>query len=198
MTQPVEHPRRMTAAEYLDFEFAAGTKHEFVDGEIIDMSGGSESASLIGTNVLGELRTALKGKPCRVYDSNLKVRPGKKVRYRYPDALVICGPTVFDENDKRRHTITNPKLIVEVLSPSTESTDRGEKFADYRLIPEFEEYVLISQRTPMIETYFRQKDGTWLFDARTGLDVSTRLRSLGIELIHAEVFANVEFPPEEQ
>ncbi len=188
----------MTAAEYLDFEFAAGTKHEFVDGEIIDMSGGSESASLIGTNVLGELRTALKGKPCRVYDSNLKVRPGKKVRYRYPDALVICGPTVFDENDKRRHTITNPKLIVEVLSPSTESTDRGEKFADYRLIPEFEEYVLISQRTPMIETYFRQKDGTWLFDARTGLDVSTRLRSLGIELIHAEVFANVEFPPEEQ
>jgi Uma2 family endonuclease len=197
MTQPLEKPQRMTIAEYLDFESAAEEKHEYVDGHLINMSGGSEPASLIATNVMRELGNALKGKPCRVYDSNLKVRPGKKLRYRYPDALVICGPTVFDEDDKRRHTVLNPKLIVEVLSPSTELTDRGEKFADYRSIDDFEEYVLVSQAEPMIETFYRQPDGTWLFDAKTGLDAVTRLRSLAIDLLHAEVFANVEFPPEQ-
>lgn len=197
MTQPIEKSAPMTIREYLDFEASAESKHEFVDGEIIDMSGGSEPASLITTNILIGLGNALKGKPCRAYDSNLKVRVGNKPRYRYPDALVICGQSEFDPDDKRKHTITNPKLIVEVLSPSTERIDRVEKFADYRSIPSFEEYVLVSEHWPTIETYFRQKDGTWLFDSKTGLDAITRLRSLNIELRHADVFANIEFPAEE-
>jgi Uma2 family endonuclease len=196
-SQPIEKPRPMTITEYLDLEYSAEEKHEYVDGYLINMSGGSEPASLIATNIIAELHGKLKGKPCRVYDSNLKVRPGKKFRYRYPDALVICGPTAFDEDDKRHHTVPNPRLVVEVLSPSTERNDRGSKFADYRSIPEFEEYVLVSQFAPTVETYFRQPDGTWLFDAKTGLDAVTRLRSLGIDLLHAEVFANVEFRPDE-
>lgn len=196
MTQPIEKPPRMTVAEYLDFEAEAEEKHEYVDGQVINMSGESEPASLIATNIIREIGNALKGKPCRVYDSNLKVRIGRKLRYRYSDAFVICGPTVHDPDDKRRHSVMNPRLVIEVLSPSTESNDRGEKFADYRSIPEFEEYVLVSQKRPMIETYFRQADGTWLFDVRTGLEETTRLRSLGFELSHAEVFANVVFPPD--
>lgn len=186
----------MTIAEYLDFEAAAEGKHEFVDGRLIDMAGGSEEASLITMNIGRIIGNALEGKLCRIYDSNLKVRIARKLRYRYPDAFVICGPTAFDEEDKRRHTVTNPRVIVEVLSPSTESADRGAKFEDYRSIPEFEEYVLVSQHQPMIETYCRQPEGTWLFDAKTGLDGITRLRSLGIELAHSKVFANVDFPPE--
>lgn len=195
MTQPLPQSRRMTIAEYLDFEAAAEEKHEYVDGEIIAMSGGSEASSLITTNIIGVIHSALKGKSCRVYDSNLKVRIGRKHRYRYPDALVICGPTAADADDRRKHTVTNPKLVVEVLSPSTERIDRVQKFADYREIEGFEEYVLVSQHEPTIETFRRQADGAWRLDMQTGMDASTTLGSIGVTLSHAEVFAQVEFIP---
>lgn len=194
MTEPLAK-QRMTISEYLDFEAAAEEKHEFVDGEIIAMSGGSEAASLIATNIIGLLHSALKGKPCRVYDSNLKVRIGRKHRYRYPDALVICGPTLADPDDRRRHSILNPRLVVEVLSPSTERIDRVQKFADYRKIDGFEEYVLVSQHEPTIETFRRQPDGAWRLDVQTGMDATTTLGSIGVTLSHAEVFGQVEFIP---
>lgn len=195
MTEPLAQHRRMTIAEYLDFEAAAEEKHEFVDGEVVAMSGGSEAASLIATNIMRELGNALKGKPCRVYDSNLKVRIGRKHRYRYPDALVICGPTVADTDDRRKHTIMNPRLVVEVLSPSTERIDRVQKFADYREIEGFEEYVLVSQHEPTVETFRRQADGAWRLDVQSGMDASTTLGSIGVTLIHAEIFAQVDFIP---
>lgn len=195
MTESLRRIRKLTLTEYLDFEASALEKHEFVDGDIVAMSGGSEAASLIATNILGELHSALKGKPCRVYDSNLKVRIGRKHRYRYPDALVICGPTIPDPDDRRKHSVTNPKLVVEVLSPSTERIDRVQKFADYRELESFVEYVLVSQTEPTIETFFRQEDGAWRIDVQTGVEGSTFLRSIDVTLSHREVFANVEFPP---
>lgn len=157
------------------------------------MAGGSADHSLIAANVIGELRSRVQGKPCRVYDSNLRVRIPKTVLYTYPDATVICGPRQIDPDDPTGETILNPRVIVEVLSPSTEAYDRGEKFGRYRQLDSLEEYVLVSQLTPRVEVFYRQGDGTWLFDAASELTATARLRSLKIELPLADVYAGIEF-----
>jgi Uma2 family endonuclease len=123
--------RRYTPEEYFDLAEASEEKLEFRDGEILMMAGGTESHSLIIANVVGELRARLKAGPCRVYDSNLRVRARTNRRYTYPDALVVCGERQFDPRDKKKLTVTNPTLVVEVLSDTTERTDRGEKFLAY-------------------------------------------------------------------
>jgi Uma2 family endonuclease len=120
--------RRYTPEEYFDAAEASEEKLEFRDGEILMMAGGTESHSLIIANVVGELRVRLKSSPCRVYDSNFRVRARKNRRYTYPDALVVCGERHFDPRDARNLTVTNPTLIVEVPSDTTEGIDRGEKF----------------------------------------------------------------------
>lgn len=191
----VQTSPRLTLAEYLQFELHATDKHEFREGEVVAMAGGTGEHSLIIANLIGEVRNRLKGGLCRVYESNLRVVVNRGARYVYPDASVICGPIDYDPADEGRHTATNPKVIVEVLSPSTEAYDRGEKFRRYLKVPSFEEYVLVSQAMPVIETYTRQGDGSWAFRAYEGLDAVARLRSLDIDLPAAEVFAGVEFPP---
>ena len=120
-------------AEYLELERAADERHEFHDGEILAMSGGSLEYSLITANLVGEMRNALKGKPCRVAESNLRVGIPQPGRYVYPDALVYCGPPQFDPQDVDRHTLLNPRVIIEVLSPSTEAYDHGDALAQYPL-----------------------------------------------------------------
>ncbi len=196
MSTAVPKPEPITIREYLVRERASEIKHEFVDGELIAMAGNRENHSLIAMNFGSEIRNALKGKPCRVYDSNLREKVLDRPRYRYPDLLVICGPTEFDANDDQQMSIVNPKLVVEVLSESTESEDRGEKFRDYRAASSFEQYVLISQTSPTVETFLRQSDGSWRIEFTTGLDKSVELRSLGISIPMSEIFANVNFPPE--
>jgi Uma2 family endonuclease len=133
-----------------------------------------------------------------VVGSDLRVRALSSARYAYPDVAIICKPPEFDPQDKSQSTITNPRVIVEVLSPSTEKDDRGEKFARYILCPSLEEYVLITQHKPRVETFHRQGDGTWSFAYFDGRESIGKLRSLGIELPLTEVYAGVEFPPEEQ
>ena len=181
-------------AEYLEFERDADVRHEFHDGEILAMSGGSLEQSLITINVGAELHNALKGKPCRVADSNLRVRIPRQARYMYPDALVFCGSPEFDPQDDKRHTIVNPRVIIEVLSPSTEAYDRGDKFSHYREIDSFEEYILISQHKPNVESWLRQSDGAWSIVNYIGLDTVATVRSLGIEIPMAEIYAGVEWP----
>lgn len=196
MSQPPEHlPGRYTVEQYLRLERDSALKHEFRDGQIIDMAGGSAEHSLIIANLIGELRARLKGSPCRVYDSNLRVRIAKKLRYAYPDASVICGEAQFDPVDSARTTVTNPRVVIEVLSPATELYDRGEKFRRYLELESLEEYVLVAQDEARVETLFRQSDGTWLFATANGRDAAARLRSLRIDLPLAEVYAGVDFPP---
>ena len=158
------------------------------------MAGGTGEHSLVVANVIGELRNRLRGKPCHVYDSNLRIRIPRTVLYTYPDATVICGPRQKDPNDPSGETFTNPRLIVEVLSPSTEGYDRGEKFERYRSLDSLEEYVLVSQGTARVETYFRQEHGTWLLTPFSGLEAVARLRCLEIDLPLGEVYAGVEWP----
>jgi Uma2 family endonuclease len=192
--------RRYTVEEYFDLVDRVEGKYEYHDGKLVNwraMAGAAEPHSLIAANIIGELRSALRGKPCRVYTSDLIVRIGKKTKYRFPDATVICGPTIFDPNDpSRAKAVLNPKLIVEVLSPTSEGMDRGDKFTEYREIESLEEYVLVSQDKPMIESFRRQSDGTWLFSPTSGMEAVAELKSIGASLSLKEVFAGVEFPPE--
>src|SRR4051812_33066980 len=146
--------RRYTFAEYLAFDEAHEWKNEFYEGEILAMSGSSPEHALITARALRAIGNRIEGGGCQVYSSDLKIatKPGSRVYY--PDSSVICGPLEFDPNDPKHHVVTNPRVIVEVLSPTTEAYDRGEKFRDYRNITSFAEYVLISQDAPVVETFF--------------------------------------------
>jgi Uma2 family endonuclease len=186
--------RRYTLEEYFDLAEASEEKLEFRDGEILMMAGGTESHSLITANVVGELRARLKASPCRAYDSNLRVRARANRRYTYPDALVVCGERQFDPRDKKKLTVTNPTLIVEVLSDTTERIDRGEKFLAYIRAESLKEYVLVDQDAARLQTYFRQPDGTWSFAFFEGRDAVARLRSLEIDLPLSEVYTKVDLP----
>ena len=184
---------RASVAEYLRRERQSLDKHEYRNGEILLMAGASAIHSLIVVNLLGELRNRLKGAPCRAYDSNLRIRIPRTVSYCYPDVSVLCGPRETDPNDSTGETYTNSKLIIEVLSPSTEIYDRGEKFRQYLQLDSLQEYVLVSQHVRRVETYFRQPDGTWLF--RNAAEGSVPLPSIGVELPLDEIYAGVELPP---
>jgi Uma2 family endonuclease len=167
----------VTPEEYLAFERASEQKHEYADGEIFARAGGTREHNLIAANALGELSSALLEGPCEVYGSDQKiVTPAAK--YHYPDVSVACGPTF---EDATRDAMRNPKVVVEVLSDSTERDDRGDKFASYRAIPSFVEYVLVSQTAALVEHYRRLPDGTWLY--RTlGPGEVLALPSLGCEI----------------
>jgi Uma2 family endonuclease len=196
MTLHQAKPARFTIEEYLRLEADAVEKHEYRDGEIVAMAGGSPQHSLVIANLIREVGNRLKGKPCRVYDSNLRVRVARTTLYTYPDLTVICGDPEFDPQDRNRTTVVNPRLVVEVLSPATEAEDRGEKFIRYLQIDSLQEYVLVSQLAPRVETYFRRGDGSWLFTPAAGLEALAKLRSLEIDLPLAEAYAGIEFPPE--
>ena len=180
----------LTPAEYLGIERTATYRSEYLRGEMFAMAGGSPTHSRIKTNVLGELRSRLKGNPCAPYDSDLRVKCPTGL-YTYPDASVFCSELEFD--DEQKDTVLNPTLLVEVLSKSTEAYDRGKKFDHYRTIPSLREYVLVSQEEPMIQRFLRNEDDTWTLSVVADLNQSVRLQSLGIELPLAEVYERVDF-----
>jgi Uma2 family endonuclease len=186
--------QRYTIPEYLRLERDALDKHEYRNGEILTMGRVTGDHSLIAANIIAELGNRLKGKPCRVYESSLRLRVPRKVLYTYPDVSVVCGKPDLDPDDPFGETVTSARVIIEVLSPSTESYDRGEKFNYYRELDSLEEYVLVSQAACRIETFFRQSEGTWLLTPVSGLSGKVNLRSLEVELALSEVYAGVEFP----
>ncbi|MEZ4295419.1 MAG: Uma2 family endonuclease [Polyangiaceae bacterium] len=151
---------KMTPEEYLAFERASDDKHEYADGEIFAMSGGTREHSLLAHNLQLELGTALRERPCEVHGSDLKIKTAAG-RYHYADVFVICGDPVFA--DGARDVVQNPKVIVEVLSDSTERYDRGDKFASYRTIDTLVDYVLLSQTAMLVEHFHRREDGAWLY-----------------------------------
>lgn len=191
LSQPIS---RCTPEEYLRHERDATLRHEYYRGEIFAMSGGSPQHSLVIANVNREMGNALKGKPCRVFDSNLRVRIPRKTLYTYPDVSIICGKLEFDPIDLRQETVLNPAVIVEVLSPSTESWDRGGKFANYQQIDSLKHYLLVSASAAHVEIFSRQADG-WLYVSETNPGAAIRLTALGIEIPMSEIYAGVEFPP---
>lgn len=157
----------MTYAAYLASEQAGEIKHEYLHGQVYAMAGGTPEHAALTSAVITELSVALRGRPCRVYSSDLRVRIDATDLSTYPDVTVVCGSLITAEIDA--NAATNPTLIVEVLSDSTEAYDRGEKFAHYRQLPSLREVLLISQRERRIESYRKGDDGVWsLREARSG------------------------------
>ena len=183
-----------TPEMYVERERRSAFKSEFADGAILAMAGASEAHNLIVANIVRELGIQMKGRPCRVYPSDMRVRIPQKKRYVYPDAIVVCGEPEFE--DEHRDTLLNPTVVIEVLSPSTENHDRVAKFAAYRTVASLQEYLLISQDTPLIECYTRQ-EGTrfWLYSDAEGDDALMELNSIPARLALAEIYEHVEFQP---
>jgi Uma2 family endonuclease len=186
---------RATPEEYLRRERDAQEKHQYYLGEIFAMAGGTAHHSLIIANLIREIGNRTKGGPCRVYDSNLRIRTPRTVLYTYPDISVVCGELEYDHLDTQQETVTNPTLIIEVVSPSTEAWDRGRKFENYIQIESLRQYLLVSTYNPRVESYLRQADNTWLFSSTFGLSEIIQLRSIKIDLPLSEIFAGVPFPP---
>jgi Uma2 family endonuclease len=180
-----------SAAEYLAFERAAPDRHELIDGEVVAMSGGTREHSLIALNIGGELRAALRERPCEVFSSDMRIKIAATGRYTYPDVAALCGAPEFE--DAARDTLLNPAAVFEVLSDSTESCDRGEKFAQYRQLPSLTDYVLASQKAVQVEHFRRQPDGSWLLRV-CGPGERIALDALGCGLAVDEVYLKV-FPP---
>jgi Uma2 family endonuclease len=178
--------------EYLAFERASDQKHEYADGEVFAMAGASRRHSLLTANVLRELGNALLDRPCEVHTPDMRVKIASRGRYVYPDASVVCGEPVFE--DAEVDTLVNPKLVVEVLSDSTEGYDRGDKFMQYRTIPSFTDYVLVSQNAVRVEHFQRRADGRWLLTI-AGPGEKLVLESVGITLDVDRLYVKVELPP---
>lgn len=182
---------KMSPDEFLEFERAADEKHEYRDGEVVLMSGARRAHNLIAINVGSGLHAALKNKDCETYMSDMRVYVPSARLYTYPDIVVVCGDPKFidDEFD----TLTNPILLIEIFSESTESYDRGQKFQHYRSIDSLREYVLISQQSPSIEKYVKHGDGFWMLSDAAGLDSSLSLETIDHHLSLAEVYDKVNF-----
>ena len=195
MEQPVAEQTRYTVQEYFRLAAESTDKWEYRDGEVVCMPGGTVMHSRIGANVIGELRQRLKGTPCAVYTESVRVRMARGTLYGHPDATVICGDPELDPDDDRGETIVNPRLVVEVLSPSTELYDRTTKFRRLMARESFQEYVLIAQDEPRVESLYRHPDGDWRMRYAARLEQSVPLESVGVDLPLAEVYAGVTLPP---
>ncbi|WP_281326278.1 Uma2 family endonuclease [Polyangium sp. 6x1] len=187
MNEPA-HKLEHTFAEYVAYDEASETKHEFLDGEIYAMAGGTGRHSLLTTAMSGELRVALRGRPCRVFSPDMRLRVQETGLATYPDVAVVCGNISYDPESTT--TYTNPIVLVEVLSPSTERYDGILKWDHYRRIPTLREYVLVRQNEPWISLYTLNDSGTWTFsDVRPPEPLV--LPSLGIVLSLDEIYRGV-------
>jgi Uma2 family endonuclease len=179
MTSSSPRRHRYTLREYLDLEEASNLKHEFLDGEIYAMAGGTPEHAALTVAVAAALLAQLQGGPCRVFSSDLRVRILPTGLATYPDITVVCGP--LERDPEGRTTVTNPTVVVEVLSESTEAFDRGEKLEHYKQAPSLRECLLVSQTEPRLEVHRREPDGRWSSHAwRAG--ETARLTSLNASL----------------
>jgi len=185
--------KKYTPAEYLVLEEAAESKNEFWNGEIVAMSGAKIDHQQIVSNITEFLGSKVRGR-CRVFPSEMKVWVKKRNKFFYPDLTIICDQPSFYKN--RRDTIDNPKLIIEVLSKSTASFDRAEKFLSYQTLEPLDEYVLISQDKALVEQYIKRDDGNWIYKATIGLESSVEFGSVKSELSLKEIYDLVEFEEE--
>lgn len=177
----------MTYAEYLAAEAQADVRHEFLSGEVWAMAGGTIEHGRLAIAVASEIGAALRGKPCSAFSSGVRVRIPETDLATYPDLSVVCGQLGRAADDD--NAITNPVLLVDVLSDSTEAYDRDAKWAHYRRIASLREYVLVSQAEPLIEVYRRTAGGRFeLFEARSGEAIE--LASIGARIEVSAIYAN--------
>ncbi|MFB2877490.1 Uma2 family endonuclease [Floridanema aerugineum] len=181
--------------EYLALEEAAESKSEYYDGEIVPMTGGTTNHNQIALNVSVALSIAFKRKDYRVFMGDVRLWIPKKRSYTYPDVTVIAGkPEYFEQ---RKDTVTNPQVIVEVLSKSTKDYDRGGKFQFYQTIPSFQEYILIDQNQRFIEQFSKQENKRWSYCVYDEEDLALVFSSFAVEVSLEDIYEKVDFDAEE-
>ncbi len=205
---PTPQPYLFTVEEYLAFERASEERHEYLDGVIYAMAGSASPQAMAGesedhgticTNLGGVLFAQLRGTPCRAFSKDTKVRCGpyrphtREGLYAYPDLVVVCGPSQY--HDQARDVLLNPTVIVEVLSPSTETFDRGDKLHRYRRwLPTLTDYVLVAQDRPVIDHYHRTATGRWEVETLEGKGAHLHLDSINCTVPLVDVYERIVFP----
>jgi Uma2 family endonuclease len=186
-----DHP--ISPEEYLECERHSPIKHEYIDGDVYAMAGTSTNHNIISGNLYIFLRNALKNSPCRTYFADIKVRIDEGKRFFYPDVLVNCEPT----DNRNVVYVDTPTVIIEVLSESTESFDRGKKFQYYRTLPSLQDYILVSSQDYVVEIFHRMEGDRWMLETYQGLSQVARIASLDLNLPLAEIYATLELTPVE-
>ncbi|KRH97640.1 Uma2 family endonuclease [Cylindrospermopsis sp. CR12] len=186
-----DKPKKVsTPEEYLSLEEKAEYKHEYRNGEIVAMVGGTTNHNEIVTNLCTTLKVALKGQHYRVFIGDVRLWIPRYNQYTYPDVMVISGDPVYYQG---KTTITNPLLIIEVLSQSTQDYDRGTKFTHYRSIPELQEYILVDQYSVNIEQFTKTSQGQWLLTEYEKGAETFSMQSLKLQLKITDIYEQVEF-----
>jgi Uma2 family endonuclease len=184
--------RRYTLEEYFELERTSEERFEFWNGEVFRMSGVSDEHDAIEGNVYAFLRSQILERGCRVFLANMRIKVPTAPPYRYADLSALCGKPEFEEVGGV-DTLTNPQLIVEVLSPSTEAYDRGDKFLHYKSIPTLREYLLVAQHEPHVTHLSKRDDGLWVHTDINDLGATLTLNSLGCAPPLTEIYAGVSF-----
>ncbi len=187
----IQQQKNYTPTEYLNLETNSQQRHEYINGEIIPMTGGTPNHNQIALNFSAALNFFLKRKPYRVFVADQRLWIPKKRIYTYPDVMVTPGNLQLQEG--RKDTITNPLIIAEVLSNSTRHYDKDKKFAAYRTIPTFQEYLLIDQYTMQVEQYYKTSQKQWIFSEYNELEETISLNSISFQITLADIYDKVEF-----
>ena len=192
MTVKRQKKNKMTPGEYLALERSSlDIKHEFFDGDVFAMVGAGINHNRININLAGELRNRFKAdnSPCEVLSNDMRVKIENN--YTYPDIVIFCGDAQFVDN--KFDTLTNPVIIIEILSDSTEAFDRGDKFTYYRAIPALKEYILVSQKKYHVEQYIRSDNGKWEYRSYESPDQMLNMESVNCDVLLSEIYLNVNF-----
>jgi Uma2 family endonuclease len=187
---PQPAKQKVTVQEYLERERRAKLRHEYVDGEILEMSGETPAHNRIAGNIYLKLEIAFGERPCGAFMENIRVRVTPS-QYRYPDVVALCGEPHFDAENPP--SLLNPTVIFEVLSPSTEGFDRDEKFVEYRQIAAFNDYVLVAQDQVLVIHYARQGPHRWQLTEYTALSDVLTLTTLAVTLSLTDVYRKIAF-----
>lgn len=189
MIQAVE--RTYTAEEYLELEVNSEERHEFVDGDIRPMTGGTPDHNAIAGNLLVALKLALRGKTYRTFVADQRLWIPAYNLYTYPDVMVVPQPLQLQTG--RNDTVTNPCFMAEVLSTSTKGYDRGDKFLAYRTISTFQEYLLIDQYSVHVEHHVKTSPNQWLLSEYDSSDITLSFKSLDCQLKIADLYEDIDF-----
>lgn len=191
MIMQAEEKKVYTPDEYLDFEVDSELRHEYIHGEIVPITGGTPNHNQITGNLCAALNFALKRQPYRVFVTDQRLWIPRKHIYTYPDVMIVEGELQLQEG--RRDTILNPFMMAEVLSPSTRSYDKDDKFAAYRTISTFREYLLIEQSKMHVEHYVKNEQKRWTFSEYDDAEEVVSFNSISFQITLADLYDKVEF-----
>ncbi len=178
--------------EYLEMDRKSEERLEFWEGEIFDMSGVSEQHGELEVNLIVAFKQKLAGKGCRIFPANIRIKVPSMPPYRYGDLSALCGQAQF-EKIGGVDALTNPSLIIEILSESTEAYDRGDKFTHYQSIPSFSEYLLVAQHRPHVSQFIKQTDGSWIYHEFNSLADTVKVETVQCELSLKDIYQDISF-----